>query len=104
MANLQRLKTVLEKMKAVGALHIVIEASKEPASAVSIGQLPANAASSAGKARLRMVAEAELVSIATTFPALALVMEGKRGLHLKAQFGFVFLCGVWSKCSLLFKW
>lgn len=70
--NLQRLKNVLDKMRAVGAHHVAVEATKEPG--------PANGGSaSAGSARLRMVAEAELVSIATTFPSLALVMEGKSG-------------------------
>merc|ERR1719183_1057506 len=49
---------------------------KEPATT----GLPASAGTAAaGKARLRLVAEAELVSIATTFPSLALVMEGKQG-------------------------
>lgn len=68
--NLQRLKVVLEKMRAVGAQHVAVEATKDPA-ATGTGASP-------GTARLRLVAEAELVSIATTFPSLALVMEGKQ--------------------------
>jgi len=73
--NLQRLKNVLDKMRAVGSHHVAVEAMKEPAAG-----LPASAGTAvAGRARLRLVAEAELVSIATTFPSLALVMEGKQG-------------------------
>lgn len=74
---LQRLKNVLDKMRCVGAQHVAVEASKEP---VLAGGVPASASTAAGgRARLRLVAEAELVSIATTFPSLALVMEGKQG-------------------------
>lgn len=76
--NLQRLKNVLDKMRAVGAHHVAVEAAKEALATGGISSsASASAAAGAGKARLRMVAEAELVSIATTFPSLALVMEGK---------------------------
>jgi len=75
--NLQRLKNVLDKMRAIGANHVAFEASKELPQAG--GMLPSNGTADTGKARLRLVAEAELVSIATTFPSLALVMEGKKG-------------------------
>jgi hypothetical protein len=68
--GLQRFKTVLDKMRAVGAQHVAVEATKEPVPAV-------HGAAASGTAKLRMVAEAELVSIATTFPSLGLVMEGK---------------------------
>jgi len=74
---IQRLQNVLTKMKAVGVLHVVVEAQKE---ATPPSLLAASAGTAAGeRARLRMVAEAELVSIATTFPQLQLVMEGKQG-------------------------
>jgi len=78
--GLRLLRNVLEKMRAVGSLHVVVEASKVSTPA---GGLSANtgtaAAVPAERAQLRLVAEAELVSIATTFPGLALVMEGKQG-------------------------
>jgi len=77
LTSLQRMKNVLDKMRAVGAQHVALEASKEPLLAGGVAASDSTAA--AGKARLRMVAEAELVSIATTFPSLALVMEGKQG-------------------------
>lgn len=73
--NLQRLKNVLDKMRAVGAQHVAVEAMKE---ALVAGVLPASGGTAGeGRARLRMVAEAEMVSIATTFPSLVLVTEGK---------------------------
>eukprot|EP00747_Dinoflagellata_sp_TGD_P166932 gnl/TRDRNA2_/TRDRNA2_190514_c0_seq1.p1 gnl/TRDRNA2_/TRDRNA2_190514_c0~~gnl/TRDRNA2_/TRDRNA2_190514_c0_seq1.p1 ORF type:complete len:336 (+),score=52.95 gnl/TRDRNA2_/TRDRNA2_190514_c0_seq1:58-1008(+) len=72
-SSLVRLKTVLDKMRQVDAQHVVVEAAQEDD--------PARAASTqcAGdrKAWLRLVAEAELVTIASTFPSLTLVMEGK---------------------------
>jgi len=65
-----RLKQVLEKMGKNGAEHIAIEAIKDPA--------PAGAAQAHGeRATLRLVSEAEIVSVATTFPSFALVTEGK---------------------------
>lgn len=78
--SLLRLRTVLEKMRAVGSLHVAVEATKV---ALPPGGLSANSGTAAPaapeRAQLRMVAEAELVSIATTIPGLALVMEGKQG-------------------------
>lgn len=75
--NLARLKNVLDKMRAVGAQHVAVEATQEKAPP------PGSAASATSgarhTARLRLAAEAELVTIASTFPALALVMEGKNG-------------------------
>merc|ERR1712079_962853 len=38
----------------------------------------ASATSGPGRANLKLVAESELVTVATTFPSLSLVMEGKR--------------------------
>lgn len=73
--SLSRLKNVLEKMRAVGAQHVAVEAAQEKSV-----QAGANAGSltSIARAWLRLTAEAELVSIASTFPSLALVMEGKK--------------------------
>lgn len=80
-SSLQRIKNVLEKMKSVGAQHVLVEAARdsvpagtEPGSA--IGQT--GATGGAGRAWLKFTAEAELVSIATTFPSLSMVMEGKK--------------------------
>lgn len=71
--NLSRLKSVLEKMRAVGAQHVAVEAAREKqaGTAVAVG------AGAADRAWLRVTAEAELVTIASTFPSLALVTEGK---------------------------
>jgi len=67
--SLQRLRNVLDKMRAVTAQHVMLEATQERL---------ASGNSSSAKVSLRMVAEAELVTIASTFPSLALVMEGKK--------------------------
>mmetsp|Transcript_23241 Transcript_23241/g.66045 ORF Transcript_23241/g.66045 Transcript_23241/m.66045 type:complete len:312 (-) Transcript_23241:61-996(-) len=69
--SLQRLKNVLEKMRAVGAQHVTVEAAQE-------GSTGGGALTSIARAWLRLSAEADLVSIASTFPSLALVMEGKK--------------------------
>jgi len=71
-SSLQRIKTVLEKMRSVGAHHVAVEAAKEKA---TVGT---SVAVSSERAWLRLVAEAELVTIASTFPSLTLVMEGKK--------------------------
>jgi len=71
-SSLQRIKTVLEKMRSVGAQHVAVEAAKEKATAGS------SVAVSSARAWLRLVAEAELVTIASTFSSLTLVMEGKK--------------------------
>mmetsp|Transcript_113399 Transcript_113399/g.353530 ORF Transcript_113399/g.353530 Transcript_113399/m.353530 type:complete len:317 (+) Transcript_113399:35-985(+) len=74
--SLQRLKNVLEKMRAVGAQHVAVEAAQErPTQA---GASAGAALTSVPRARLKLSAEADLVSIASTFPSLALVMEGKK--------------------------
>lgn len=65
-SSLQRLRNVLDKMRAVTAQHVMVETIQETGN------------SSSARASLRMVAEAELVTIASTFPSLALVMEGKK--------------------------
>lgn len=74
--NLHRYRNVLDKMRAVGAHHVVAEAAQEPAVPSSHA---GGVAASARRAWLRLSAEAELVTIAATFPSLGLVMEGKRG-------------------------
>jgi len=60
--NLQRLRGVLDKMRQVGATHVAVEAAQDKA---------------AGRASLRLAAQSEFVSVASSFPSLALVMEGK---------------------------
>eukprot|EP00928_Gymnodinium_smaydae_P009086 TRINITY_DN13357_c0_g1_i1.p1 TRINITY_DN13357_c0_g1~~TRINITY_DN13357_c0_g1_i1.p1 ORF type:complete len:330 (-),score=75.46 TRINITY_DN13357_c0_g1_i1:87-1076(-) len=81
--TLSRLKSLLDRMRQVGALHVTFEAARElTASAAAVG----DAAAAAGpqgdggtiRACLRLGAEAELVSITSTFPSLPLVMEGKK--------------------------
>jgi len=77
-SSLARLKSVLEKMKAVGAQHILVEAAQEKAGGAMAN--PASTMSGNGgpcRAWLKLVAEAELVTIASTFSSLTLVMEGK---------------------------
>mmetsp|Transcript_948 Transcript_948/g.2845 ORF Transcript_948/g.2845 Transcript_948/m.2845 type:complete len:309 (-) Transcript_948:130-1056(-) len=68
-SSLQRIKNVLDKMRAVGAQHVAVEACQEQ---------PGDSAGSSARASLQLCAEAELVSIASTFPSLGLVMEGKK--------------------------
>jgi hypothetical protein len=75
--NLQRLKGVLDKMRQVGAQIVSVEASQERPVAAE-GTTVADAPTSTGaRASLKFSAETDLVSIATTFPSLVLVMEGK---------------------------
>jgi len=75
--SLSRMKNVLDKMRAVGAQHVLVEAARDRPTASAIS--PTNSASSgSGRAWLKLVAEAELVTIASTFPSLSLVMEGKK--------------------------
>nr|QDO16411.1 checkpoint protein HUS1 [Lingulodinium polyedra] len=73
--SLQRLKNVLEKMRTVGCHHVAVEAAmeKQPAPGAAGAAL-----SSAARAWLRFCAEAELVSIESTFQSLSLVTEGKK--------------------------
>merc|ERR1712217_393374 len=66
--SLHRLRGVLDKMRAVGASHVSVEAAPEAATD----------ANSVGKAVLRLGAEAELVRISATFPSLDLLMDGKK--------------------------
>eukprot|EP00933_Yihiella_yeosuensis_P037330 TRINITY_DN31228_c0_g1_i1.p1 TRINITY_DN31228_c0_g1~~TRINITY_DN31228_c0_g1_i1.p1 ORF type:complete len:314 (-),score=53.34 TRINITY_DN31228_c0_g1_i1:10-951(-) len=66
-----RLHKVIDRMKQVGASIVTVEAAKEPAVAAAI------AGTQPHRALLRLSAESELVEIATTFPGLSLVMEGK---------------------------
>lgn len=74
--SLMRLKNVLDKMRSVGAQHVLVEAARDSApTGVASG---ATASGGPGRAWLKFSAEAELVSIATKFPSLALVMEGKK--------------------------
>jgi len=61
-----RLRNVLERMTQVGAQLVSVEAAKELA-----------AADLGGKAWVKLTAESEVVQIATTFPSLNLVTEGK---------------------------
>lgn len=68
--NLQRLRGVLDRMRQVGALHVAVEAARDKAGA-SAG------VAAGGRASLRLAAQSEFVSLASTFPSLALVMEGK---------------------------
>jgi len=81
--GLQRLRNVLDKMRAVGAQHVEVEACQETLQQQPTqpqqqqAQTPHQAAGS-GRASLRVAAESELVTIATTFPSLALVKEGKQ--------------------------
>lgn len=75
--TLLRLKNVLDKMRSVGTQHVLVEAGQEK----TPSNTPAGAASAGpGRAWLKFTAEAELVSIASTFPSLNLVMEGKKTL------------------------
>lgn len=73
-SSLRHLRNVLDKMRAVGAQHVaaVAEMEKKPAD-LSVSATPPGMQ----RARLQLVADAELVCIRSTFPALQLVMEGK---------------------------
>mmetsp|Transcript_43782 Transcript_43782/g.93725 ORF Transcript_43782/g.93725 Transcript_43782/m.93725 type:complete len:335 (+) Transcript_43782:184-1188(+) len=69
-----KIKNVTDKMRAVGAHYLVVEAGKEHP-----GQATMPVASSARTERVwvRLVSEADFVTIASTFPALPLIMVGK---------------------------
>jgi len=69
--SVSRLRNVLERMRQVGALEVLVEAGKE-AQRGQEGQCGQRE-----RAWLRFRAESELVEIATTFPGLSLVMDGK---------------------------
>lgn len=80
-SNLFKIKNVLDRMRAVGAAHLLVEALLErpagaaapaPASGASPGSQPV------ARASLKFVAEVELATISTTFPSLHLVMTGKK--------------------------
>lgn len=75
--NLTRLKNVLDKMRAVGAQHVAFEAAQDKAPAPGSARVAATFGQPQLTARLRLAAEADLVTIASTFPSLTLVMEGK---------------------------
>ncbi|CAK9003413.1 Checkpoint protein hus1 [Durusdinium trenchii] len=62
--SLGKIRTVLERMKQVAAQSVTVEAAKEQS---DLGE----------RAWLRLAAQSEVVQIATTFPSLTLVMEGK---------------------------
>ena len=69
--SVSRLRNVLERMRQVGAQTVAVEAAKEAQPR----------AASPGEARqsswLRLKADSDLVEIATTFPGLSLIMDGK---------------------------
>jgi len=73
--SLHRIKNVMEKMRSVGAQHVLVEAARDTNSS---GMHSGATGTGAGRAWLKFTAEAELVSISTTFPALPTVMEGKK--------------------------
>eukprot|EP00931_Biecheleriopsis_adriatica_P003585 TRINITY_DN105385_c0_g1_i1.p1 TRINITY_DN105385_c0_g1~~TRINITY_DN105385_c0_g1_i1.p1 ORF type:complete len:310 (+),score=72.52 TRINITY_DN105385_c0_g1_i1:137-1066(+) len=68
--TVSRIRNVLDRMKQVGASHVTVEAAKEQSAALSSAQ-PRE------RAWLKLSAESDLVEIATTFPGLSLVKEGK---------------------------
>lgn len=68
--SLHRMKNVLDKMKAVGAQVVSIEAAKDASCTGSVQP--------SGRVWLCLAAEAELVTITSRFPSLPLVMEGKQ--------------------------
>lgn len=68
--NLQKIRGVLDRMRQVGATEVAVEATQDK-SAASAG------VTAAGRASLRFAAQSEFVSLESTFPSLALVMEGK---------------------------
>lgn len=72
--NLLRVKTVLDKMRAVGAQQVNVEAQMERPGAAPAG---ASATDAQGRVRLQLASEAELVSITTTFPHLGFIQDGK---------------------------
>lgn len=69
--NLQRIRGVLDRMRQVGATHVAVEATRDKTVGASAG------VAATGRASLRLAAQSEFVSMASTFPSLALVMEGK---------------------------
>lgn len=81
-ASLARLRGVLDRMRQVGAQHVEVEAALD-GSAVGQPQHPGAPASNTSapsggvRAWLRLTTESDVVGIATTFPRLALIMEGK---------------------------
>mmetsp|Transcript_49392 Transcript_49392/g.150300 ORF Transcript_49392/g.150300 Transcript_49392/m.150300 type:complete len:335 (-) Transcript_49392:57-1061(-) len=83
--SLQKLRNVMTQMRAVGAQHVLVEAAQEKAPPLASGPMGATAPAASGtmnggpgRAWLKLAAEAELVVIASTFPSLGLVMEGKK--------------------------
>jgi len=75
--SLGKIKNVLERMKAVGAQHILMEVGQERTATPGSVAGTAGASAPSGRAWMKFVAEAELVTISSTFPSLRLVMEGK---------------------------
>nr|QDO16530.1 checkpoint protein HUS1 [Crypthecodinium cohnii] len=72
-----KIKNVTDKMRAVGAHYLVIEAGKEKAGQ---GLNPTTSTTSTApteKVWVRLVSEADYVTIASTFPSLPLIMVGK---------------------------
>ncbi|CAE8661240.1 unnamed protein product, partial [Polarella glacialis] len=65
--SVARIRNVLDRMRQVGSQFVVVEAAQEVVADASAPK----------RAWLRLSAESELVEIATTFPGLSLVMEGK---------------------------
>ena len=72
--SVSRLRNVLDRMRQVGAQTVAVEAAKE-------GLRATDGIGAGGQARasswLRLKAESDLVEIATTFPGLSLIMDGK---------------------------
>lgn len=63
-SQLGRLRNVLEKMRNMGAQHVLLEAAKEKPSGDTV--------------RLRLTAETDLIEVSTTFSNLMLLLEGKK--------------------------
>eukprot|EP00929_Paragymnodinium_shiwhaense_P120555 TRINITY_DN92504_c0_g1_i1.p1 TRINITY_DN92504_c0_g1~~TRINITY_DN92504_c0_g1_i1.p1 ORF type:complete len:357 (-),score=96.25 TRINITY_DN92504_c0_g1_i1:161-1084(-) len=81
--SLNKIRGVFEKMQKVGASYVELEAGRQAAPALG-GQpagfaalAPAASASGGQLAYLKLIADSELVSIASTFPSLPVVQEGK---------------------------
>ena len=76
--SVSRLRNVLERMRQVGAQTVAVEAAKAGPRAA----LPSDSVGGGGNAQrewcwLRLKAESDLVEVATTFPGLSLIMDGK---------------------------
>ena len=88
--SVSRLRNVLERMRQVGAQTVTVEAAKEAQPRVAS---PEGATNTREWSWLRLKAESDLVEVATTFPGLSLIMDGKGekspagpiGLHLSLK-------------------